>query len=168
MLADPRTKNSFFMTYQFTNQSASDNLLMQRNVACFLFYYQQYYNYNLLFYGGAVRGGNDTLFIHVLSYLVDSNGAPANVSLNVWIGITYSLSGHPGRDMMVFISDNYTTFDMFSHYYSAPYLDTSPNVKGTVDVIDIGDSNIYGKGASTYFYWSGGSRKYETGDSLGD
>ncbi len=43
------------MTFQIYGQKASDNLLMQRNVGCALFYYKQYKNYNLLFYGGAIR-----------------------------------------------------------------------------------------------------------------
>lgn len=173
LLTDSRSKNAFFMTFQLTNQTSSDNLFMQRNVACCLFYYKQYQNYNLIFYGGVVRGGNDTLFVHVLSYLYDSNASsiPSNVTslnLNVWIGISYSAYGHPGRDAMVFISDNYTTWDMYSLYYAAPYLDTSLNILGTSDVIDTGDSNSHSSVNTSFFYWTGGSRKYVTGDTYGD
>ena len=157
------------MTFQLASQTASDNLFMQRNVACSLFYYNQYYNYNLMFYGGVVRDSNDTLFVTVLSYLVDANGSfPANVNLNVWIGITFSAYGHVGKDMIAFISDNYTTLDLHSIYYSAPFLDTSSNVKGTSDVISIGDSSIYTNGNASHFYWSSASRKYDTGDVNGD
>lgn len=169
LMRDSKSKNAFFMTFQLPNQKSSDNLFMQRNVACSLFYYNQYYNYNLLFYGGVVRGGNDTLFVTVLSYLIDINGNfPEKVNLNVWIGISFSSTSHAGRDMIVFISDNYTTLDLYSLYYSAPYLDTSPNIKGTYDVVDIGDSNSYFQGNISYFYWSGASRPYNTGDVNGD
>ena len=169
MLLDDRSKNAFIMTFQLASQTASDNLFMQRNVACSLFYYNQYYNYNLMFYGGVVRDSNDTLFVTVLSYLVDANGSfPANVNLNVWIGITFSAYGHVGKDMIAFISDNYTTLDLHSIYYSAPFLDTSSNVKGTSDVISIGDSSIYTNGNASHFYWSSASRKYDTGDVNGD
>jgi hypothetical protein len=91
------------MTFQVEGQIASDNLLMQRNVVCSLFYYKQYYNYNLLFYGGTVRGGNDTLFLHALSYLKNIDGSfpfdslgVSTLDLNVWIGITFSPYGHAG------------------------------------------------------------------------
>ena len=149
---------------------------MQRNVGCALFYYKQYKNYNLLFYGGAMRGGNETMFITVLSYLVDNdNNLPldpttkiSTVNLNVWIGITFSQLGHPAKDAIVLISDNSTTADMFSIYYAAPYYDVSPNILGTVDVIDNGDSNTYNQNKNVHYYWSGTSRKYVTGDNYGD
>jgi hypothetical protein len=91
------------------------------------------------------------MFITVLSYLVDSNNNfPLNtttnistVNLNVWIGISFSQLGHPAKDAIVFISENSTTADMFSIYYAAPYYDVSPNIMGTMDVIDTGDSNTY-------------------------
>lgn len=145
------TKNGFFMTFQIYNQKSSDNLLMQRNVGCALFHYKQYKNYNLLFYGGAIRGTNETMFLNILSYLVDTNNnfpidASTNIStvnLNVWIGITFSQSGHPAKDAIVFVSDNSSTLDMFSIYYTAPFFDVSPNIMGTDDVIHTGDSNTY-------------------------
>ena len=127
LLADSRTKNAFFMTYQFANQETSDNLFMQRNVFCNLFYKNQYLNYNFLFYGGVVRGGNDTLFLHALTYLIDSSETvyPTNESLNVWIGISFGTFAHASRDMIAFVSDTFQTLDLFSLYYAAPYLDTS-------------------------------------------
>lgn len=171
-----KTKNGFFMTFQVQGQNSSDNLLMQRNVVCSLFYYKQYKNYNLLFYGGTIRDKNETMFLSVLSYLRDNSGnlpldsttKISTINLNVWIGITFSAYGHSGRDAIVFISDNSTTVDMYSIYYAAPYFDVSPNIKGTVDVIDTGDSNTYNQDKNVHYYWSGASRKYETGDDFGD
>jgi hypothetical protein len=57
---------------------------------------------------------------------------------------------------------------MYSIYYTAPFYDTSPNIKGTVDVIDIGDSNNYNQDKNVHYYWTGASRKYITDDKYGD
>lgn len=56
--ADSRTKNAFFHTFRISTQTDSDDLFMQRNPQCMLFFYSTYYNYNLVFYGGTIRGGN--------------------------------------------------------------------------------------------------------------
>lgn len=56
--ADSQTKNAFFSTFKLTSQTDNSNLMMQRNVACFLFFYYEYYNFNLLFYGGVIRKTN--------------------------------------------------------------------------------------------------------------
>lgn len=52
------TKNAFFHTFRIINQTDSDDLFMQRNPVCFIFFSQSYYNYNLVFYGGAIRDTN--------------------------------------------------------------------------------------------------------------
>jgi len=65
---DPLSKNAFFNTFRIAAQNNSDDLMAQRNPHCFEFYYENYINFNIVFYGGAIRGGNDTMFIHVLSY----------------------------------------------------------------------------------------------------
>jgi hypothetical protein len=116
------------------------------------------------------------MFLHALSYLTDYSGnlpldsstKISTINLNVWIGLTFSAYGHPGRDAIVFISDNSSTMDMYSIYYAAPYYDVSPNIQGTFDVIDMGDSNIFNQGKNVHYYWTGASRKYVTGDDFGD
>jgi hypothetical protein len=55
---DPLAKNAFFNTFRIASQTSSDDLLAQRHPQCFEFYYQNYVNYNLVFYGGVIRGGN--------------------------------------------------------------------------------------------------------------
>jgi hypothetical protein len=70
--------------------------------------------------------------------------------------------------MIAFISDNSSTLDLYSIYYAAPYYDVSPNIKGTLDVVDIGDSNIYNQDKNVHYYWTGASRKYITDDIYGD
>jgi hypothetical protein len=143
---------------------------MQRNVQCFQYYYKNYVNVNLFFYGGVIRGGNNTFFFNALSYLIDSFGTMAtttNNTLNMWIGISFATS-HAGRDMIGFVSANSTIFDMYSLYYTAPFFDSSANILGTVDVLQTGSSNTYLAGNNTFYYWCGGSRLYDTGDTMGD
>lgn len=55
---DSQTKNAFFSTFKISSQTDNSNLMMQRNVVCFLFFYKQYYNFNVLFYGGVIRKTN--------------------------------------------------------------------------------------------------------------
>jgi hypothetical protein len=150
-----RTKNAFFHTFRIASQTDSDDLFMQRNPVCFLYFYQNYYNYNLVFYGGVVRSNNETMFFHVLSYLQAVNGSfPTTTNLNAWIGLSLS-SSHASRDMFAFITANSTIMDLFSLFYHSPYLDMSPNVDGTFDLQAVGDSTTYTKGATTYYYWGG-------------
>ena len=126
---DSRTKTGFFSSFSLSSQSGSDNLIVQKNVECFQFYFQSYVNINLVFYGGTIRGGNSTMFFSVLSYLTDSDGnlPLTSINLNVWIGISLAQS-HAGRDMIAFISGSSTVLDLYSLYYNAPYLDDGPNV----------------------------------------
>ena len=65
---DPSAKNAFFNTFKIANQTSSDDLMAQRHPACFEFFYKNYINYNIVFYGGTIRGGNETMYFHVLSY----------------------------------------------------------------------------------------------------
>lgn len=140
---------------------------MQRHVKCFQYYYLKYINVNLLFYGGTVRGGNNTMFFSVLSYLQDETGNFASIDLNAWIGISLAQS-HAGRDMMAFLTKGTTVLDMYSLYYSAPYLDDSSNVLGSNDVMLYADSLSYLSNNIQFFYWGTAVRKYDTGDIMGD
>lgn len=112
---DPMMKQVYFHTYKSANQTASDNLLMQRNIECFQFYYLNDYNYNLVFYGGVLRNNQDVLFMHVLSVLTNTKNV-----LNMWGGISFSMS-HAGRDMIGFSSKSGINYDLFSLYQSAPF-----------------------------------------------
>lgn len=92
---------------------------MQRNVECIQFYYKNTYNFNLVFYGGVIRSQNNTMFISVLSVLLDKNAV-----LNMWGGISFA-SKHAQRDMIGFSSGTGLAYDMYSLYSSAPFLDTN-------------------------------------------
>jgi hypothetical protein len=113
---------------------------MQRYVQCYQYYVGSDYNYNLIFYGGVVRGGKDTMFINFLSFL--SNGSNVDISgnLNIWGAVDFSTS-HSSRDMVGFSSGYGYTYDMFSLYASAPFNDTSINVNGTYDYVQTFSSN---------------------------
>lgn len=108
------------------------------------------------------------MYFHVLSYLQNVNGSfPTDANLNAWIGLSLSQS-HAGRDMFAFITANSTVMDLYSLYYHSPFLDESPNVNGYYDLQQIGDSNTYTKGKTTFYYWGGLARLYFTGDVSGD
>lgn len=163
------TKNAFFNTFRIASQTASDDLMMSRNPHCFEFYHNQYVSINIVFYGGVIRGGNDTMFVHVLSYFLDSNGAlvTTNVNLNGWIGFSFSKS-HATRDMVAFVTANSTIFDMYSLFYSAPYLDNSIHITGTDDIRSIADSAAYIGAQNTHYFFGGIARLYDTNDNMGD
>ena len=127
----------------------------------------------MVFYGGAIRGGNDTMFVHVLSYFLNSSGSlittadNSSLNLNGWIGISFSRS-HATRDMVAFILANSTIFDLYSLYYNAPYLDTSIHVNGKDDILSLADSTTHTAGNNTHYYYGGIARLYSTGDAEGD
>ena len=112
------------------------------------------------------------MFVHVLSYFLDSNGflvldSNSTVNLNGWIGISFSKS-HATRDMLAFILANSTIFDLYSLYYSAPYLDTSIHVNGKDNILALADSAAHTGGNNTHYYYGGVARLYVTGDAFGD
>ena len=142
--------------------------MAQRNPHCFEFYYQNFINYNVVFYGGVIRGGNETMFFHVLSFFAFENKSVAiGSNLNGYVGISLA-KNHAERDMYAFITANSTIFDMLSLYYSAPYLDESIHVKGTSNIITLTDSALYTNGADSHYFYGGIARLYDTGDSFGD
>jgi hypothetical protein len=170
---DPLSKNAFFHTFRLPAQQTSDDLMMQRHPHCFEFYHGQLINFNLVFYGGVIRGGNETMFVHVLSYITDISGViidttvNTTINLNGYIGFSFSKS-HAERDMIGFVMANSTIFDMYSLYYSTPYLDESPNVLGTTDIQSIADSASYISGNNTHYFSGGIIRLYDTMDNNGD
>ena len=164
------TKNAFFNTFRLSTQLTSDDLMMPRNPHCFEFYHLQQISINVVFYGGVIRGGNDTMFVSVLSFFYDSAFTAittSGVNLNGWIGFSFSKS-HATRDMVAFILSNSTIFDLYSLYYSAPYLDESIHVEGTNDILQIADSAAHTGGNLTHYFYGGIARMYDTGDRFGD
>jgi len=110
------------------------------------------------------------MFIHVLSFFMDPGTQTVvntGVNLNGWIGISLSKS-HATRDMAAFIIANSTIFDLYSLYYSAPYLDESIHVEGTNDILSIADSAAHIGGKDTHYFYGGIARLYDTGDNFGD
>lgn len=143
---------------------------MQRYYQCFQYYVNNDYNYNLIFYGGVVRAGQDVMFISFLSFLSSiaaQNGTNVDSSsvLNIWGGLSFSTS-HAGRDMVGFSSGLGYTYDLHSLLASAPYNDTSININGTDDFTQAFTSNEIQK--MTFFYAGGGYRLYTTPDFWGD
>ena len=99
-----------------------------------------------MFYGGYVRSSNETMFVHVLSYMADQNNlpvaVPAGMSFNGWIGVSFS-ELHASRDMIAFITSNGTVMDLFSLFYDAPYQDDSTNIQGTSNILSVANSQSY-------------------------
>ena len=162
------TKQAFFHTFRANGQTSvpSTNLFMQRHVECSLHFHAPNYVYSLIFYGGVVRNGGDTMFIHFVSYLGNDTAPNTTASLNMWAGLSYSTS-HASKDMMAVSSLSSDIDDMYSLYYTAPYLDTANEINGT--------SNFFSKVSSydeavglTFFLHAGGSRLYDTGDTTAD
>lgn len=165
---DPSAKNAFFNTFRISTQISSDDLMAQRHPHCFEFYYENYINYNIVFYGGVTRSGNETMFFHVLSYFAHENKSVAiGSNLNGYIGISWS-KDHAQRDMAAFITANSTIFDLLSLYYNAPYLDDSVNVKGTADIVSVTDSALHTSGNASHYFYGGLARLYDTMDAFGD
>lgn len=133
LVNDPDSKLVFFHTFASNQTEYSGSLFMQRNVQCILFFYESYFNYNLIFYGGTLREDKNSMYFHFLSYLssdgvnVDENGV-----LNMWGGLGFS-SSHTRRDMIAYSSGFGNTSDMYSLLFTAPYLDISDVVNGTED-----------------------------------
>jgi len=113
------------------------------------------------------------MFVHVLSYFLHQNLSVVTtttdplVNLNGWIGFSFSKS-HATRDMFAFVTANSTIFDLYSLFYSAPYLDNSIHIVGTDDIRSIADSATYNGGLNTHYFFGGIARLYDTGDSMGD
>ena len=113
------------------------------------------------------------MFVHVLSYFLDSNANLittaniTNLNLNGWIGISFSRS-HATRDMIAWVLANSTIFDLYSLYYSAPYLDTSIHVNGKDNILSLADSTAHTGGNNTHYFYGGIARLYITDDSFGD
>ena len=116
-----------------------------------------------------IRSGNNTMFIHVLTFYHDSSNVliTTNVNINAWVGISFSKS-HSSRDMFAFVTANGKLMDMYSLYYNAPYEDASINVVGADNLLSIAESNTYTNGNDTHYFYGGMSREYNTGDAFGD
>jgi hypothetical protein len=113
----PTTKYNYFHTYPTTPTAVSNNLITQRHLECIQFYSTNNYNYNLIFYGGVLRSGQKYMYFHIVS---KNNNQKER--LNMWGGLSFSTS-HSSRDMVAFSSDGQIQ-DLFSLYFSAPFLDT--------------------------------------------
>jgi hypothetical protein len=168
LATDSSKKLVFFHT--FRNSSVStyllDGIFMQRYVQCYQYYVGSSYNFNLIFYGGVVRGGQDVMFIHFLSFLTkDLVNIDNTTKLNIWGALGFSKS-HAARDMIGFSSGYGYTYDLYSLYASAPFNDTSLNVNGTDDFIQIFSSNE--NQIIPTFIAVGGYRSYDTKDIIGD
>ena len=162
------TKNGFFHTFRPNNATscASWNLFMQRFTECFMFFDVPHYIYSVIFYGGVLREGQDTMFIHVVSYKGDTTGPDQTASLNMWSGVSYATS-HSSKDMLSFTSLSNSVNDLYSLYYTAPFLDTATEINGTDNIkskISSYDETV----GVTFFNHAGGSRLYDTGDIYGD
>lgn len=108
------------------------------------------------------------MFFHVLTYFTHPNNSIAiGSNLNGYIGISWSRN-HANRDMAAFITANSTLFDLFSLYYSAPYLDESIHIIGTSDILTVTDSSLYTGGQLPHYYYGGFARLYDTFDAFGD
>lgn len=143
LLTASTTKLVYFQTYRAaTTQSyLTTGILMQRYYQCYQYYVNDDYNYNLIFYGGVVRGGQDVMYFHFLSYLSkDTTTVDTSGLLNIWGGLSFSTS-HAGRDMLGFSSGYGYTYDMYSLFAAAPYNDTSININGTNDYTQTFSSN---------------------------
>jgi hypothetical protein len=168
LATDSSTKLVFFQTFKSTSTTGfkTNGIFMQRYFQCFQYYVNTSYNYNLIFYGGVVRGGQNVMFIHFVSFLslVDSSIDTTSL-LNMWGGLDFS-SGHAGRDMVGFSSGYGSTYDLYSLYASAPFNDTSININATNDFTQVFTSND--KGVISSFIVAGGYRLYDTLDVQGD
>ena len=55
---DLSSKTAFFHTFnRDPNTTITGNILMQRYHTCFYFYYNNFYQFNIIFYGAVVRNG---------------------------------------------------------------------------------------------------------------
>lgn len=165
---NPNIKTVYFHTFRASTKASyfKTGLFMQRHFQCFQYYLNSKYNFNLIFYGGVVRGGQDVMFINFVSFLSqDGKTVDTNASLNIWGGLDYSTS-HAGRDMVGFSSGFGYTYDLMSLYASAPFNDTSLNINGTMDYVQTFSSNE--ESDIPFFIAVGGYRMYDTGDVYGD
>lgn len=134
LAADTGSKLAFFQTFPpLGTIDQSSNIFMQRYFVCFQYYYNNYYNYNLVFYGGVVRHGINTMYIAYVTFLSSDTGTVMTTSsLNLWAGIDFSNS-HSSRDMIGFSSGYGYVYDLYSLYGSAPFNDSAININGTMD-----------------------------------
>ncbi len=115
--------------------------MLPRYFICYTYYYQNYFNYNVIFYGGYVRDGFDTMYFGFLSYLSDDGTTVATDGLlNIWGGLGFSTS-HASRDMIGFSSGFGYLYDLYSLYTAAPYNDTATNINGTMSIKALFTSN---------------------------
>lgn len=168
LATDTGSKLVFFQSFPpLGTIDQSSNIFMQRYFVCFQYYVGTNYNYNLIFYGGVLRHGVDTMYISYVTFLSSDSGAVATTStLNLWAGLDFSTS-HSSRDMIGFSSGYGYSYDLFSLYGSAPYNDTANNINGTMD-LEISFTSNTGAAALTYYAAAGVYRKYNTGDTYGD
>lgn len=168
LATDTGSKLVFFQSFPpLGTIDQSSNIFMQRYFVCFQYYVGTNYNYNLVFYGGVVRHGVDTMYIGFVTFLSSEGGTVATTNtLNLWGGLDFSTS-HSSRDMIGFSSGFGYLYDLYSLYGSAPYNDTATNINGTMDLIVSFTSNT-GASALSYSAAIGGYRLYDTGDAIGD
>ena len=134
---------------------------MQKHYACFYNYHQTDYHFSLIFYGGVLRNSDNIMYMAFLSYLSsDLTGyKPTNtLQLSMWGCLSFARS-HAAREMICHSSSFDEAFDMYSLYYTAPFHDTSINIKGKADVGVLGASTNRTVDAP-YFYYISKFRKY--------
>jgi hypothetical protein len=168
LATDGGTKLVYFHTFKAagTTVYTTSGIFMQRYYQCYQYYFNADYNYNLIFYGGVVRAGNNVMYIHFLSFLSkDATTVDTSTKLNIWGGLGFSTS-HASRDMVGFSSGYGYTYDLYSLYAAAPFNDTSLNINGTDDYVQCFTSNE--KSVIPTFIAVGGYRNYDTMDTLGD
>jgi hypothetical protein len=139
---------------------------MQRYFQCYQYYVNADYNYNLIFYGGVLRDGQNVMYFSFVSFLSQTGyDVKTSSTLNIWGGLDFSTS-HAGRDMVGFSSGYGYTYDLYSLFASSPYNDTSDNINSTMDYTQVFTSNSIG--TLSYFIAVTGYRLYDTKDTIGD
>ena len=78
----------------------------------------------------------------------------------MWGCLSFSRS-HASRDMICYSDAESSLYDMFSLYYTSPFLDTSKNINGTQDVslLSVSSSPV-----AAYFHFVSGFRPFDTND----
>lgn len=113
-----------------------------------------------LFYSGYLRFSERIMIFSVVSFSLN------NMTFAGWTGISFS-SSHAFRDMMGFILNDGTLYDLYSLIASAPFDDTSSNIGGINDYTLMDSSGKNDLGAINNFYYNQFYRLYET-QSTGD
>ena len=150
--------------HTFINPEYANNLIVQRNHYCGV--YEDTENnqnliYNHIFYGGALRNNDPTMFI---GFLIESTDD--NAKINMWGGFGYT-DDHTNKDMFCFSNVNGQSFDALSLLLGAPYKDIAVNIEGEESTSVIGNSYSAIDPFSN-FYFIQYYRNYDTGDFIGD